>query len=210
MNTARWNMSYCQRTAVKCWRSRRACGLISARLRCWALPGRTGSSDVIRNRDEPMGVVPGACTAGMLFARSGCGRSPLRPAVCLRWLSSQSVVAVGITRRASRAASSTRIGTNSLLGCAAKRRRPGKDRSPAAGLGLSVGGLMAVCKCILALWAWLPPAGELRDYATATGSVSAVGRSAQSFVRGARAGYLRLCTPRMFARSVSESPPQTP
>src|SRR6478752_6363207 len=158
MNTARWNMSYCQRTAVKCWRSRRACGLISARLRCWALPGRTGSSDVIRNRDEPMGVVPGACTAGMLFARSGCGRSPLRPA---------------------------------------------------AGLGLSVGGLMAVCKCILALWAWLPTVGELRDYATATGSVSAVGRSAQSFVRGARAGYLRLCTPRMFARSVSESPPQT-
>jgi len=33
---------------------------------------------------------------------------------------------------------------------------------------------MAVCKCILALWAWLPPVGELRDYATATGSVSAV------------------------------------
>ena len=43
------------KTAVTCSRSRRVCGLISARRRYWVSPGRTGSSAQTRSRDHARG-----------------------------------------------------------------------------------------------------------------------------------------------------------
>jgi len=56
-------MAHCQHTAVTSSRSRHACLFISGRRRCWALPGRTGSSSG-----------PGTIVKGLRYGwRCGCG-----------------------------------------------------------------------------------------------------------------------------------------
>ena len=74
------NMSYCQQHgAVTCSRSRRVCGLISARRRYWVLPGRTGSSDRTRHTERTEGFATAGGAAGTVRS-SGRSRTAGRRA----------------------------------------------------------------------------------------------------------------------------------